>query len=122
MLERYTQQATAELLAKYGAFIAHGKQQFDTQREHGVIYVRLGKELYCPKNKSAAFLEEWEQVHATAVAKVLEDHTREELILHELARHQCSYTGNITPAVLALAVYGITKKEVLAVYKEDRHA
>ena len=84
MLHQFIDEPTSALLQEYRAFFAFSRQQFEDQKEQGVDYVRLGAGMCCPKAQADAFLVKWEAITAQGVAQVLAQHTRAEIIEHEL--------------------------------------
>lgn len=111
-LREYTEQATTELLKKYGAFFAFSNKQFDEQKQESVKYASLGAGLICPVEHAKAFTVEFKEITATGIKADLSDNGKKGVIHRELGNHEYSYNQDITDTVGSLGGYGITAEEI----------
>ncbi len=116
----YTENAQTELFNKVGAFFAFSNKQFDEGKKEGVKYSHLGAGLICPVGTGKEIMTTLDRIHKDGIQQDLAENSKEGVIKRELANHECYYTGDISACVDALADYGITKEEILAVYRIEQ--
>jgi hypothetical protein len=100
------------------AFFAFSDKQFKESCLKGVDYVSLGMGLICPKQNAKNLVEELKAAQERTVQIDLENNTKKEIIMRELANHEAQITGEIEDTLEALAAYDISREEVAEVYKE----
>lgn len=120
-LQDYIQDKQTAAFKKYGAFFAFSKSQFDEQKVEGVKYSSLGMGLICPVGKGKELMAELEEIAKWGRKKDIKENTKERVILRELDNHECYYTNDITSAVEELEPYGITREEVMKMYRNRNH-
>lgn len=120
-LQDYIQDKQSATFEKYGAFFAFNNSQFDEKKKEGVKYKSLGYGLICPAGKENELLAELEEISKWGRKKDIKENTKERVILRELDNHECYYTNDITTAVETLEPYGITREEVMMMYRNKNH-
>ena len=120
-LSDYLNEPLTKLHESNGAFWAFGNKQFEEQKKDGVEYVSLGGGLCCPKENAKAVVEGLDRVVEEAIEQDLADHTPKQIIKRELGNHECYYTGDPTPAIEALDVYGFSEKKIWHIFKGVYH-
>jgi len=119
-LKNYIEEAQTVLFDKMGVFFAFSHKQFDEQKKEGVVYKLLGAGLICPKENVKAFWLAHQNIVKAGIAADLAENGKEGVIFRELGNHECFYTGDIEDCARALIDYGITVKEIKAVYYKQR--
>lgn len=119
-LSDYINEKTTELLNSTGGFFAFSDKQFLEQKKEGVKYSSLGMGLLCPSENCERFTKEYGEIIKNGIEQDLTENGREGVIKRELANHEAYYTGDITDTAEALRDYGITKEEILKVYRVER--
>jgi len=94
----FSNEQLAELIAKFG--IANEK------------LVNLGGGLLLPKKNVKLFLEEYNEISDKFVKNELADKGKKNIILYELANHECQITMDYSDVVEVCSAYGITEQEV----------
>jgi len=118
-----------ELFTKCGVFYAFSLEQFAEGKkknplvEEGEKYTSIGMGGYIRTsqikslNEGMKAIDEWFSAENKAIKA--DQKKREDMIIYELNNYECFYTGDITDAFEALKGEGITKAEVLKVYKKN---
>lgn len=119
-LSHYLERATSMAIENAGAFWAFGQDQFNEQKKECVKYSNCGAGLVCPTENVAALRERLKKITSAAVKRDLKENGVKGVVLRELSNHECGYTGDIEPAVAALAIYGIERDEIRKLYNENR--
>jgi hypothetical protein len=118
-LSHYIEQAQTDLFNEAGAFFAFGQKQFDEKVKPGVKYCDLGGNLICPVDKARGLVEGLNAAYKAGIEQDMVENSRKDIILRELANHECWYVGDISEAVDKLKDYGISRDEILTAYKEN---
>jgi len=121
-LSDYIREAQSAAFDKYGAFFAFGKDQFDEKAVAGVKYVQTSMGMIVPKENVEALFSELAQIHADGRAQDIAENGIDGIIRRELNNHECYYTGDISDAVDSLEEYGITRDQVVAIFRAERAA
>jgi hypothetical protein len=79
---------TSKLFAKYGAFFAFGEKQFNEQKKEGVKYIADGSGLLIPKDNYDAFVKEYNNLKAEAVAEHVAKYGADQIIRYEYFNHE----------------------------------
>jgi hypothetical protein len=116
----YQNEGQSEMFERLGVFFAFGTEQFDEAKKEGVKYVTLGQGLVCPIENAEKVAEGLAAIFDKAVAQRKAEHTKEEIILHELYNHECFYTGDYEDAFNSLERYGYSNEDIKAVYYRER--
>lgn len=115
----YTQAEVTAVFDKHGVFFAFGKSQYEEKAVQGVTYVSMLGGACCPKENAKQFLEELNEVYRKGEKAYLAEYGLEAIIKHELANHECYYTGDWMQAFFITVTYGATKEQVLAIYQQE---
>ncbi len=115
-LNNYIDQSRTELLDAMGAFFAFSSEQFDQNKQEGVVYCNLGAGLIAPKETAKALIDGLEDVTRSGIKQDLADNGKQAIIQRELDNHECFYTGDITDCVDALSGYEITQEDIRKVF------
>jgi len=123
-LTDYIQEKQTTLFKKYQVFFAFSNEQFAKGKEEnniqaGTRITHCGMGLYLPSEHADAFIEEYEKLVDDGIAQDIADNGIENIIVRELSNHEAWYTGNIESTYDAIKDYGITKDDILAVYKKE---
>jgi hypothetical protein len=119
-LSNYIQEKQTKLFDEIGAFFAFSKEQFDEQKKEGVVYIGLRMGLLCPKGKVKKLFDGIDMISEQGRAEDLAENGRENVIKRELENYECYYVCDPSEAIEALEPYGITKSEVVQVYRNNR--
>jgi len=119
-LSDYTDEAISEIMNRHGAFFAFSDRQFVEAKKPGVVYVSCGQGLICPKAAAVDLTKEIIAAGEAGVAADLAENGIDAIIRRELINYESYYTGDISDTVSALARYGISEEQILAVYHEER--
>ena len=119
-LQDYREDKQTDLFNRTGSFFAFSNKQFDEQKKEGAIYVNCGSGLVCEKQHVQTLIDELDQINQQAIAQDLADNGYYNIIARELGNYECYYTGDISDAVDELKQYGISRKEVYAVYQAEK--
>jgi hypothetical protein len=111
----YYEAGRTAIFAKYGAFFAFNKAQFDRSAKTGMEYTSLGAGICVPKNHAKAVAVALAENARKAVQQDIAENGIEAIIKYELANHEYGYTWDITDTMSALEPYGVTAKQVQAV-------
>ena len=106
------------IFEKHGAFFAFGTKQFDEQKKAGVTYCHLFAGLLAPKENCDQRMADLDALQNEMKAQTRAAHTVKELVMYELANHECHYAGDHTSALPALAALDITEEQVKAHWAE----
>lgn len=120
-LSNYTEDLTTELLDKTGAFFAFSQEQFDRAKTEGVEYVNMGAGLICPKGQTEFFDEQFKTIVENGIKQDIAENGIEAIIERELCNHEAYYVGEIEDTVDKLEGYGVSREQVIAVYRQNRH-
>ena len=124
-LKDIQEQQVSALIKETKMFFAFSNEQFEkskTSLEDGEKYVNLGAGCFIPKFQVNNFLDGTEKIKKEFSAAVKANKgMRKKLIAYELANHEAWYTGEIDDTMSALGA-GYTKKEVWAVWQENKEA
>lgn len=118
-LSSYTDVHLTQLFRNLGAFFAFGQHQFEERRKEGVDYIAVAGGLVVPKENADALLKGLNDISAKGMAQDLAENGREGIIRRELMNYECYYVGSVTACVEALEPYGITRDEIVAVYRKE---
>lgn len=116
-LSDYTSNPQTEAFKKHGAFFAFSGSQFNENKIEGVKYADCGHGLICPKDNADALIKELDEINKNGIKQDIEENGIEKIIKRELGNYECYYTGEIDDAVEALEDYGITREQILTVFK-----
>jgi hypothetical protein len=106
-------QKQTAVFKKHGAFFAFGQKQFEEQRDPEVEkYCHLFAGLLAPKENCDQLMKDLDAVHEESKRKTRANHTVKELVMYELANHECHYTGSYEAALDALKALDITEDQV----------
>lgn len=112
-------QTITDALETNGAFFAFGDKQFNEQKVDGVKYANLGAGLICPVDNAKAFMTTFDKAVKQRVSDDLAENGIENIIMRELASHECYYTGDISDCVDKLEDYPVTFDQIQAVYRRE---
>ena len=121
-LQDYRDNKQTDLFNRTGSFFALSNKQFDEGKKEGAVYVNMGAGLLCEKDHVKELINGLDQINKEAVKQDLADNGYYNIIERELWNYESYYTGDISDAVDELKQYGISRKEVLAVYKSERRS
>lgn len=115
--------AQSQLFKQLRLFWAFNDQQLEEGKksinwQDGEKLVSIGAGGIIPKANIDEFLNGMEKINKEYKAAVKVNKLRHKLIAHELANHECYYTGDIQPALNALGE-GYTREEVLIIYRTE---
>ena len=65
------------------------------------------------------YVPEMNDIYKKGEAQYLAENGLENIIKHELANHECYYTGDWLEAYYVTICYGATKDQVLKIYNEN---
>jgi hypothetical protein len=123
-LSDYVKQEQSELFKKCGVFFAFNEEQFNegcdevgASKENKVT--DLGSGTFCLSKNVDTFLQEIENIRKRGIQKDIEENGITNIILRELANYETQLHGDISETVEALDGYGITKEQVLEIYKKN---
>ena len=119
-LQDYREDKQTDLFNKTGSFFAFSNKQFDEGKKEGAKYVNCGAGLLCEKDHVQELITGLKQINDEAVKQDLKDNGYYNIIARELGNYECYYTGDISDAVDELKQYGISRKEVYAVYQAEK--
>jgi hypothetical protein len=121
-LSDYVNDRTGELYERTGAFFAFGNDQFNEKRQEGVIYVRMGMGLLCPKANAKELSDGLDKAYNEGVAQDLKENGIQAIIKRELYNYECFYSGDYQEVIDRLVndQYGITEEEIHAAYQAER--
>ncbi len=102
----------------FGAFFAFGQKQFDEKKVDGISYTHAGAGLITPAGTANALFEALEKINNSKVSWELENNSKHDIIFYNLANYECQITMDYSDAVDNVKDYGITEKEVAAVWPE----
>lgn len=119
-LSDYVEKAQTAAFEKAGAFFAFSNKQLEGKVKKGVKYVNMGIGLICPKDTADQLFKDLESINKGGIKKDLKENGVKGVIKRELYNHECFYTGSVEDAVDKLESYGISREEVIEVYKEER--
>lgn len=119
-LNDYTEDQITKVMDQHGAFFAFSNQQFDEKKKDGVKYISCGAGLICPKENAVQLLKDINDVGEKGIQQDVGENGREAIIKRELANHEAYYTGDVDSTVDALEGYGITREEIVTVYRKER--
>ncbi|UUA75158.1 DUF7659 family protein [Cellvibrio sp. QJXJ] len=117
-LSDYINEMQSGLFALHGAFFALGKAQFEERRIEGVEYCTLTNGIIVPVVYADALAAGLVNLIDSAISHDLEENGKDCVIARELHNHECFIDGGVSRCIDALEGYGITRDEVLAVFKE----
>jgi hypothetical protein len=129
-LKDHKEEMYSIVLKDSGVFFAFNNEQFqkgmNNLKENGILLD--GEKLtsmcaggYLPSKNVDSFMSESEKIEKWYKSKVKElKDGKKDLILYELKNYECFYTNDISDALEILLPLGITKKEVIKVYNENR--
>lgn len=117
----YSQQPITDLLSRLGVFFAFSKQQYNEQAKQGVEYSHFGGGGFCPIENTQGLNDGLDEIQKNAIALTLKNHSKEDIIYHELANYESWYTSDIEPALDTLKKYQFTREDVIAVYQKFKH-
>lgn len=118
-----------ELFTKCGVFYAFSLDQFAEGKkknplvEEGEKYISIGMGGYIRTSQIKALnegmraIDAWFSTENKAIKA--DQKKKEDMILYELNNYECFYTGDVTDAFETLKGEGITKAEILKVYKKN---
>ena len=112
----YTEEAQTKLFNRLGAFFAFSNEQFEEQFKAGTKYVRLGGGMFCPKQHVNELISELDNIQEAAIKQDIQENGKEGIIRRELSNYECVITMDVGDAVDAVAKYGYTEEDVLAVW------
>lgn len=116
------QEQQTQLFDEMGAFFAFGQNQFDEQRVEGVEYCTVLNAGDCvPVENAPQFAKRLSAIHREARERELNEKGIDKIIEEELVNHECFYTGDVAPAVEALAYYKVTTEQVSKIYSKVFH-
>jgi len=118
-LREYIEDAQTKAIDEAGAFFAFSNKQFNEQKQEGVQYVKLMAGLICPKENAKDLVEKLSEIYKEGIKLDLAENGKEGVIKRELSNHECYYTGDISGCEEALSDYGITKDEIIKVYRQE---
>ena len=81
----------SKLFDKYGAFFAFGSEQFNERKQEGVKYISDGTGLLIPKDNYDAFVKEYNNLKAEAVAEHVAKYAADQIIRYEYFNHEQHY-------------------------------
>jgi hypothetical protein len=120
-LSDYTEQPISDLLTKYNGFFAFSIKQLEEAKKEGIKYVNRGAGLFHEAGKSEEFDAELVKINADAIKQDLADNGREKIIERELGNYEAYYTGETEDTEEALKDYGITREEIVKVFRDTAH-
>lgn len=119
-LTDYTQAEVTACFEKHGVFFAFGQKQFNEKKKQDTEYVTVtGAGDCCPKENAKLFHEELTKIYADGEKAYLAEYGIEAIIKHELANHECYYTGDWHKAYLMTESYGATEAQVKNIYQQE---
>jgi hypothetical protein len=116
-LSHYVEAAQTKLFNETGTFFAWSKQQYEEGKKEGVEYSFLGAGIVCPAGNVDALTDGLETINAQGIAQDLAENGKDAIIERELHNHEAFYVGSVRDTLGALEGYGITREEIVRVYK-----
>lgn len=112
------QDKISKLFEEAGVFFAFDKRQFDEKRKEGVTYVQGFGGMLIPKGKEKEVYESLDRFVEEEQAELQSKVPMDEYIYHELADHECWYTGNFLSVLELVQGYypQCTAEDIHAVY------
>jgi len=120
-LSDYMSERQTATFEKYGVFFAFSRKQIDEGRKEGIQYQHVGHGMIVPKEHVEVVMKELDEIYQDGIKQDLAENGKEAIIKRELNNYECYCTGAIGNAFEALADYGITYDDVMAVYKGVRN-
>jgi hypothetical protein len=122
-LNQERETAQTELFKQVRLFWAFSNQQLEEGKkqinyQEGEKLVHIGQGGYMPKANVDTFLNGLETINKAYKEGVKQNKLRPKLIAYQLANHECYYTGDIQPALMALG-NDFTEEEVRQVYRKE---
>jgi hypothetical protein len=122
-LNQERETAQTELFKQVRLFWAFSNQQLEEGKkqinyQEGEKLVHIGGGGYIPKSNVDTFLNGLETINKAYKEGVKQNKLRPKLIAYQLANHECYYTGDIQPALMALG-NDFTEEEVRQVYRKE---
>lgn len=117
-LSNFIEQKQTNLFNKLWIFFAFSDKQFNEQKKEWVKYVTLWSGLICPKENVEQFIKEHSEIVSNWIQEDIKETWIQKIIERELSNHECYYTWDIEYAVDVLSDYGITREQILKVYRE----
>ena len=119
-LSNYIEDKQTALFDRLGIFFAFSNKQFDEGKKEGVKYSSLGSGIICPVGKSEEFYDCLDKIVKAGIHQDICENGSENIIKRELSNHECYYTGDVSDCVDKLVDYGITKDQILIVFRDER--
>lgn len=120
-LSDYISEKQTQVFNETGAFFAFSDKQFLEGKKEGVTYVSLGGGMLCPKENASVLVERLDGIYKEGIKQDIEENTIEGVIRRELANHEAYYTGDIDQTFEAIQDYGVTREQVLEIYKSEKN-
>lgn len=117
-LSNFIEQKQTNLFNKLWIFFAFSDKQFNEQKKEWVDYITLWSGLICPKENVEQFIKEHSEIVSNWIQEDIKETWIQKIIERELSNHECYYTWDIEDAVDVLSDYGITREQILKVYRE----
>jgi len=107
------------------AFFAFSDSQLDeAMKEHNIVnkadLVNLSCGLIAPRVNAKTIMLGLAKIQAEKKQAIKDRADIKKVILYELNNYECFYTGDIEDALRALSALGVTRDQVLEVYKTAR--
>lgn len=121
-LEREHQERMSAVFDKHGIFWAFSDEAFEEKRKPNVEYVGVIGGGCCPKSNVKAFYLDFANLQEERKKAFQSNTTMDEVIVRELANHECYYTGDysVILEVVKMAFPECTLEDLASVYKRER--
>lgn len=121
-LKKDKEDKVSALIKECSMFFAFSTEQFHenkTPLQEGEKYVSLGAGAYMPKSSVQKWIDGDKAIKKWYKEAVKSSKLRKENIIYELANHECWYTYDLEPALMALGA-DYTMEEISAVFNQER--
>lgn len=117
---KYIEVHQSKLFERMGAIWAFSKEQFEEQRQEGVVYSQISwlGGLIVPEQNAKQLIDQLAEIHKKGREINKKNYTKKELIRDELIDKEVFILMDISPAQEALHGYGFTEEEILKVYSD----
>ncbi len=112
----------SELLEKLGIFFAFGNEQFNRQKQEGVVYVSMGAGMIAPKDRVPDFIEGYSQIDKEIQEMYHSNVDMDKYISYCLNNYEAYYTCDLEDSFKdAKNIYpNCTIEDVRKVFRENR--
>jgi hypothetical protein len=118
-IKKHYEDYRTDLFESFGVFFAFSNQQLNEGKKEGVEYVQWMNGGFVPKDKAESFIEALEANIEVQEKTLSSEPHRRDYIAYELSNHEAYYTGDIDNALNVLSNSGITREEVIKVYRDE---